>query len=86
MGKLHKIQPTEAGSEHSRAAEGRKQVIRTLLSRMHVPGDKLERVDCEGSLAMRQLLPDELDTAAHMVFILVLSLRAKAISAKTIVL
>lgn len=85
MGKLHKTEPTEAGSEHSRAAEGRKQVMRTLLSRLHMPGDKLERVDCESSLTMRQLLRDELDTAAHVVFILILSLKAKAISAKTIV-
>lgn len=85
MGKLHKIQPTEAGSEHSRAAEGKKQVMHTLLSRLHVAGDKLETVDCESSLAMRQLLRDKLDTAAHVVFILLLSLRAKAISAKTIV-
>ena len=56
-----------------------------MLSRLHVAGDKLERVDCESSLVMRQLLPDELDTAARVVFILLWSLRAKAISAKTIV-
>lgn len=66
-------------------AEGRKQVMHTLLSRLHMAGDKLEMVDCESSLAMRRLLRDKLDAAAHVVFILLSSLRAKAISAKTIV-